>query len=395
MTWVNRTAQLTYMSPSGNSFALDYEDMSVEIELQTKSYNYANANVTVVQQFGHSSRILPLRVFFSGPDYDIDSAAFEAALLERGTAILQTPLYGSINVVPTGKIKASDKFKTSANQRVLEIELLETAGIDFQGSELSSRGAVLSASSLAIEEVSAGFDPGSRSEYQSLFDEVSSAISSTYVAGEEALEEFSRVENSIQSGLTLVIGTPLLLASQTANLITGLANSSALFADRIIAYQNLARSIFSNVGTDIRRGELFAVSALVGAILSAVNSEFITRAEAVEASIAINDLAIEVEAFREQGYNSTTDIDNLDVSDLSGQIGLALSAATNILIVRSFDLLTERSISIDRERTIIDIAAEIFGSVDDDNLNALINNNGMSGDEILIIPKGFIMRYFV
>ena len=57
-------------------------------------------------------------------------------------------------------------------------------------------------------------------------------------------------------------------------------------------------------------------------------------------------------------------------------------------------LKQERSITLDRARTIIDLCGELYGSVDD-NLDFAINSNGLTGSEILELPRGFDFVYYV
>ena len=45
-------------------------------------------------------------------------------------------------------------------------------------------------------------------------------------------------------------------------------------------------------------------------------------------------------------------------------------------------------------RTIIDLVAELYGSVDD-QLDFLISSNDLTGDEILELPKGREIVYYI
>ena len=53
-----------------------------------------------------------------------------------------------------------------------------------------------------------------------------------------------------------------------------------------------------------------------------------------------------------------------------------------------------RRVVLDRNRTIIDLAAELYGSVDD-QLDFLINSNNLTGSEILELPRGREIVYYV
>ena len=52
-------------------------------------------------------------------------------------------------------------------------------------------------------------------------------------------------------------------------------------------------------------------------------------------------------------------------------------------------------IQLDRARTIIDLSAELYGRVDDRTLNFMIDSNRLTGSEILELPRGRSILYYV
>jgi len=71
---------------------------------------------------------------------------------------------------------------------------------------------------------------------------------------------------------------------------------------------------------------------------------------------------------------------------------VALTAG--FLVEISFNLKQERRIILTRNRSIIDLVAELYGTVDD-QLDFLISSNDLSGSEILEVPKGREIVYYV
>ena len=57
------------------------------------------------------------------------------------------------------------------------------------------------------------------------------------------------------------------------------------------------------------------------------------------------------------------------------------------LVGLAFSLAVERTIVLDRARTIIDLASELYGAVDE-HLDFLISSNDLTGAEILELPRG-------
>ena len=71
-----------------------------------------------------------------------------------------------------------------------------------------------------------------------------------------------------------------------------------------------------------------------------------------------------------------------------------VAIAAGFLVEISFTLKQEFRITLDRPRTIIDLAAELYGEVDG-QLDFLISSNNLTGSEILDLPRGREIVYYV
>jgi hypothetical protein len=92
--------------------------------------------------------------------------------------------------------------------------------------------------------------------------------------------------------------------------------------------------------------------------------------------------------------------DDLDkrfqVNDTVIQKLKALIASTSANLIRtSFDLKQERIIKTLKPRTILDWCYEFYGTTEDSKLNFFINSNKITGDELLLIPAGRELKYYV
>jgi hypothetical protein len=125
--------------------------------------------------------------------------------------------------------------------------------------------------------------------------------------------------------------------------------------------------------------------------LSAVNNQFETKTEALEAAEEILTQFEDVVAWRDENYQTLGEV---DTGGAYQQLQKAVSLTAGFLVDISFSLKQERALILDRDRTIIDLSAELYGSVDD-KLDFLINSNNLTGSEILEIPKGREIVYYI
>jgi hypothetical protein len=130
-----------------------------------------------------------------------------------------------------------------------------------------------------------------------------------------------------------------------------------------------------------------------------VNNTFATKTEAVGAADKILSQLDAAVSWRDSGFQAVgqtggVSTSQVDTGEAYQALQRAASLAAGFLIQLSFSLIPERAIVLDRARTIIDVAAELYGSVDD-RLDFLIDTNDLSGNEILELPAGRKIVYYV
>ena len=414
MAWNDRIREAAYTSPGGDRITFAYENVRKTVDKKTTGFEFPDANGTFVQDLGHTGRRYPLRVFFWGDDYDQEADQFEAALLERGTGRLEHPIYGTVDVVPFGTITRRDDLKTAANQAVVEVTFWETIGLIYPAAQTDPASAVLSAvdeyndaAAAEFEEVtsldSAVEQASFKNSYEALLDSARSGLQTVADAQESVQKQFDAIYNSINEGIDVLIAQPLTLAFQTTQLLQSPARALTNIQARLDAYGDLANSIISGDGAVVKPGndstnsnqfhtnDLYASTYVTGSVVSVVNNEFTTKTEALEAAELILTQLDDVTNWRDDNFQS---LEEVDTGSSYQQLQEAVALTAGFLVEISFSLKQERRIVLDRNRTIIDLAAELYGSVDD-QLDFLINSNNLTGSEILELPKGREIVYYV
>jgi len=406
MAWTDRLREAAYTSPSGVRMVFEYEDVRNDIDKKTTGFNFPDADGTFVQDTGHSGRRYPLRVIFWGADYDITAKAFDELLLERGAGRLEHPIYGTVDVVPFGTISRRDDLKTAANQTIIEVAFWETIGIEYPSSQTDPASNVLSAvdeyNDTAASQFAKDIDldtEGKKETFKGTYDRllgnVKSGLQKVADTQDDVRKQFDAINKSINQGIDILIDTPLTLASQTLLLIQAPARALTSIGARLSAYGNLTSDIISGNGAstanEFRTADLYTSTYVTGSIVSAVNNQFTTKPEALLAAELILTQMEEVTVWRDDNLES---LDLIDTGEAYQQLQEAVAIAAGFLVEISFSLKQERRIILDRARTIIDLAAEVYGSVDD-QLDVLINTNDLSGSEILELPKGREIVYYI
>jgi len=414
MSWQDRLKEAAYTSPSGERITFAYENVSTSFDKKTTAFNFPDADGTYIQDTGHTGDRHPMRLFFWGDDHDLDATLFIALLKERGEGKLEHPLYGPVNVVPFGTITRRDDLKTAANQTIFEVAFWETIGLIYPASQNDPGSDVLTAVDefndveaaefADLTDIDSAVEQSSfKNSYESLLDSVTSGLQAIAEVQKDVEDKFNAISDSINNGIDVLISQPLTLASQTIQLIQTPGRLLTSIKARLSAFGNLANDIISgnksisSPGNDSRNSNdfhtknLFASTYVTGSIISVVNNKFATKTEALEAAELILDQFADVVAWRDDNFES---LGQIDTGSAYQQLQEAVAITAGFLVDISFTLKQESRIVLDRNRTIIDLVAELYGTVDD-QLDFFITSNNLSGSEILELPAGREIKYYV
>jgi prophage DNA circulation protein len=423
MAWQDRLKTAAYTSPNGTRFEFDYEDVSQQFNKRTAAFSFAGVDGQYIQDNGFGSDIYPMRVIFWGEDYDAAAAAFIVGLKAGGIGKLEHPLYGTFNVVPFGTIRRRDDLKSSGNQAVIDVAFWTTTGVVYPTNQLDAQSQLNQSietftSDAAGAQFAALVDVRTALAQQNLATRTEAILQGTQAAlGEiaatttEANNAFRDAQDAINFSLDVLVGQPLQLAQQVANLISLPARATVGITDRVLGYASFAQGLIdsaagnpadatganlprtkTNIDNDFQASDLSFASAINGLLLSLVETQFGTRTDAQAAAASALDLFNAWIVWRETGFAATGQIDG-GTSYQNLQQSTAL--ASGFIIDISFNLLPEQSVVIDRSRTLIDLCAELYQTTSDARLNELINNNKLTGSEIIELPRGTEIVYYV
>lgn len=414
MTWEDRLRQAAYTSPSGTRVTFDFENVSKEVDKKTGVFEFPDADGAYIPDYGTGARRYPLRVFIWGPNYDLEAQAFEDALLERGIGRLEHPAYGVIDVVPFGTIKQRDDLKTAANQAVIEVTFWKTTGLLYPSSQQDPASAVSSAIDAYNVAVSQEFEDVTsldsaveqatfKNSYEAALNSARTGLQTVADTQDDVRKQFDNIYNSINTGIDVLVAQPLTLAFQTTLLIQSPARALTSIQARLDAYANLATSIISGDGAVVSPGydstnsnafhtnDLYASTYVTGSVVSIVNNTFETKPAALAAAEFVLQQLDDVVAWRDANYESLAEI---DTGTSYQKLQEAVALAAGFLVEISFTLKQERTLVLDRARTVIDLVAELYGSIDDE-LDFFINSNNLTGSEILELQRGREVVYYV
>jgi len=438
MSWQDRLKQAAYTPASGVRFIFEFEDVSMTTEFNDKKFVFPDVDGAYIQRQGLGGRHYPMTIYLSGDNYDQSADTLYAALEEPGAGTLEHPVYGTKTVIPFGSIRRIDALKSAANQAVLVVDFWETIADlvlpkpdedPFSTVSSAINGYGTSAAGTFADKVSVV----TSSETVSFKDKVLGAvetIDSTMKAiveqSTELESEFNAIINEITTNIDTLINRPLELANSIIRLTqipAQVASFVLLQINKLDAFSNLISSI---IGTDVEqstgkiiqpskidnRGQnefavlnLVALSASVSSVESTLIEEYTDKPTALTAAERVLDLFDEVNAWGDLNRESLSDtvsgplgvegaLNVLDTGETYQEAFTAVSEGAARLVQLSFSLLQERFITLPNTRNILELSAELYGETDS-KLDFFIQSNDFTGDEIIELPAGRTVAYYV
>lgn len=418
--WATRLREAAYTTPSGTRIKFKYVVIRRTGTKRGTVWEFSGVNDAYIQPKGFGPRRYPLRCIFSGADHDLVAKAFEAGLYESGHGTLEHPRFADIDVVPFGDIDLREDLVFARNQSIVEVTFWTSLKEIYPSAAGNPKSEIESALGDFDVEAAQEFDGGTdlataaarastKSTIQALLREVSSALTAVSEATSSARQEFSGGLDVVNEGIDTLIGQPVLLAQQLANLTRSPGRALAGIQSRLDGYGRLLDSLIgSQAGSvssavevtqaglvrkqrnDLQVAQLLAMNAIGGMVVSVLEHDFATRPEVLEAAATITEHFEAMVDWRDQAFRATGMNDD-------GQAYQALQHAVALtagfLVEVSFTTVREQRITLDRARTIVDLCAELYGSVDD-KLDLLIASNDLTGDEILELPRGRTIAYY-
>lgn len=411
MSWEERLLESTYTTPSGVTLSFYYEDVSYEFDKKGTVFDFPSTNGSYVQQLGNSSRRYPLNCIFWGENCDLETENFIRGLEEDGIGRLDHPIYGIIDCMPLGTIKRRDDLKTASNQSIIEVVFFNTIGAIYPSSEVDIGSSVIESTESFRNTASKSFEDNLdlksetklvtfKNKFLSYVNKANSYLKPLIQATEEVSTFFSVTASSITTGIDEILSTPRTLALQTIDMIHAPSKAFISITDKINSYKILIDDLMYDVSktfkkssdkNDYTTNKLLIETYATATVLSVVNNEFDTKKEAL---IVAENLLLQLDEINSWNDLQLDTLDEIDTGESYQKLQESIALTAGYLVQISFTLKQEKSIVLDRNRTIIDLCSEIYNDVDS-KLDYLINTNNLSGSEILELPKGKEILYYV
>lgn len=455
MAWNDEIQEAAYNSPSGKRQTFIYENVSRETDLKTASFVFPELDGALIQSLGLGGRTFPLKCIFSGASCNKEADSFEKLLSERGHGILEHPVYGKINVVPTGKIKRTDNILAGANESSVEVTFSETL-VDKE--ESTSEVATADKLDAAMDEYE---NSGAADFAENIYtDSIEDKMQLQAVMKANANSTFKGVEKMVKAAPKNKSRTNLLQwydsAKRFINSIIDNVDKIGTFANevaittikmirlpsqitsdafsKLAGYQLMIKDIANNVkadpfGTKAVTNQWAAATLAWGSMVAALsygcaktateqsvnqgannfessmdsaeddsdfsegssNGGFASRSDVLETAAQIAASFAEYSAYIDSQNKKNAFVDTGETYE---KLLNVVTYSLRSLEETAFNLPVIRIIKLDRDRQLFELLTELYGKDGFNRQDQFINDNKLTADEIVLIPMGREVCYY-
>lgn len=443
MAWTDEIGEAAYTSPGGTRMAFNY---SAQVErttpLKTAENVFPDVDGAEIQSLGLGGRKFPMTAIFSGADCLKDADAFEELLCERGYGQLEHPIYGKHTVVPTGEISRSDDLVGGLNESRVKITFSETlAARPFPETEVAAEDALNAAMDGYEDSAAVAFtdiiETGTIDDELQLqgvlktqSDTLFKGISSLAKKAKDVQNAIQQKVNDFKTEIAQWTGAVDELASNALGIATVLIKTARLPSEiaigamaKIEGYSSIIKDIVANVkkdpiGAKAVANQYAATSTVLGALVasmgfgvaksasaaasgtagsggnsaSASAGGFVSRAEVFASADAV---AEQFETYKQYMDAQTAKDAFVDTGESYAALLDTVVAAVQVMQAAAFELPMARTVRLTRDRQLLELLAEFYGADGFSRLDQFIADNALTADEIVLLPMGREVTYYV
>lgn len=444
MAWTDEISEAVYTAPSGKRIVFNYESsLSRSTPLKTAEHTFPDVDGAEVQSLGLGGKKFPMTAIFGGADCMKNATEFEEALFERDFGFLEHPIYGKHAVVPTGEIKRTDDLVSSLNESKVVVTFAETItdkvfpesevaalnGLESAINEYDATTAETFAKLIETDSIDDSMQLQSvlKAQSNSLFEGISklASKSSNLKDKMKALQKINELKNKAQGIISSVDKIAANAQELAATLIQTARMPAALVTDvlaKIEGYATIVDSIVKNVkkdpfGDKAIKNQYAATSMILGSLVAScgfgvaqtasaagsgasgagaeggsTTGSFKSRAAVLNAAESVTELFETYKTYMDSQIAKDAFVDSGE-----GYSALLQTIASSIQVMQkaAFNLPMTRIVKLGRDRQVIELLAELYGAEGFNRIDEFINDNHLNADEIVLIPMGREVRYYV
>jgi len=413
MSWLEKIkTNLSITTGDGKVFNPLWTPLDKEIAYNLAVYEFPKIGGALVRRYEQKANRYDIEFYFQGADHLEQAAAFEASAADKRPWTISHPFEGSLLVHPIG----FKKTNRGLNVTVYNGSVIETITEDAPKATANPADKILSEKETADTLMADSYVAEVKPKAADL-KEMGTKTKSTFELGKKGInnvidsQEYFNAFNDANRAINNAVAEPLLAIRQIQaminapyNFISNVQSRVGTLKSQLEMLGNSLLTIGGGLASLIPRNSKKLYENNAGTMLSAMaaatisNASYSSRREALD---VIDTLVGQYNAY-------ITNLDTLQstsgavldsyIPDATGIIQLSnlVSYTVSALLQIATNARQERSFILEEDDTLFTLAKRLYGLREDDStITELIDTNKFTMQELLIIPKGRTIKYYV
>ncbi len=406
--YTDRLREFKYIAPSGKTYILQFDSLSRTGGKKAPVSEFPGQNQGAVQDLGNLTPTFPVECYITGTDYDVTADSFWEALHETGPGKLFHPRWGNLNVLPIPQSQAED-YVNGAGRAVFNITFIRTDAEQFVYPQVSEDFA--SKVTADVDEAATAITEGVPEEITDVATQAGTKASMLDTLGKitDGFDTITELTDDVRADINQVVADITnqidALVQAPADLMTALLTLYRLpgtidinVESKVDGYSTIYDNLITGyVDTTTKYGEDFGLIAVANINAIAIASGESTTAGDIPTRDSAGNVIARLTALYNLIRDSIQDLEDAGLFstgyEMLQDVERAVTSAITGLIDQALNLPAERKQILEREVDPITFYYELFGNLD--LIDDWMTFNSFTDNEILLIPRGREVRWFV
>lgn len=399
--------EMKYTSPSGLVFTLLYDDVERSGSKKLSIHDLPQQDKAIVQDLGNSPTAFQITCYLTGNESDNIGDSFFNSLYESGPGLLQHPRWGDIEVIPI-TYSQSESMVNSLKRVNFSIQFFPTSIKDFEVTSLkiteSLPEVIVKNNELAIITFTKNFinsiDKTSSNvllsikKYCSNFAEEFAKKARPFLAADpELAAQFEKGLVDFNGDLNSIFTNPESFINNYHNFLRIPFAMPVSVYNRAVFYYNSVLNAIDTIEATYN-GFIAFIGTLLNLSLGISESTSTEDPENRPEAISTESVVDEIQTlFNNYVSIASNDYDYVFPFESLDNTNKSLLSAKKILTDNLFNLESEKRITLNTAKSPYILCWENYKDIN--KIDKFISDNKLKGNEILMVPSGREVVFYV
>lgn len=408
MSWRERinNIEFTIRTGDGKEFTPLWKNGSKSKNYNFSKYDFIDVKGSLIDRKKPQASKYPLVFWFQGDDNIEQATAFELSAEDSRPWEIKHPFYGNISGQPIS-LKRVD---TDYNVTEITVEFWESITENYPNPKSSIEDIIITKTiglaKVSSENYESKVNP--KAEDNQILQDSIIQVTGVFdkLFDNDTFSDYQTLKSAAERAIDNLISEPL----TAINSLHSLLLSPSLFIKSVRSRVDALKEGFNKVVDTLNENPTvntklyfeseaaICIAAICQASSNPLDGDYITRNQIENVNTIIIDIYNEYLQLLDDSQIRISNVENTYHADAISQIQLydLVTETTGNLFALAFEAKQERTVEAAKNTNLILLTHKYLGmDIDDNNLEEFRQLNNIKNDELLLIKKGRIIKYFV